>query len=93
MGRFVYDKRWSKKSEMMELVRKGWNELYNNNFVLVLDRIALCRKAIVKWKRREVSNSKKMIDKFRVEFEEEEKKVNFSMSRMIYFKFEFVKLF
>lgn len=66
VGRFMFDKRWSKKPEMMELVRKGWNSHQSNNTSSVTERIASCHKALSKWKRTEVSNSKKMIEKLRV---------------------------
>ncbi|WZZ32086.1 hypothetical protein YC2023_015487 [Brassica napus] len=75
VGRFMFDKKWSKKPEMMELVRKRWNAPQPNNTSSVIECIASCRKVLAKWKRTEVSNSKKMIEKLRVELEEEDKKI------------------
>ncbi|KAJ4904661.1 hypothetical protein Rs2_18612 [Raphanus sativus] len=88
VGRFVFDKRWSKKPEMVEIVRRGWNELNTSASPSVTERIASCRKAIAKWKRNDASNSRKMIEKHRVELEEEEKKINPNMPRMIFLKLE-----
>lgn len=93
-GRFVYGKRWSSKPEVVELVRKGWNMQQSNSTVTVSERIASCRKVLSKWKRNDVSNSKKMITKLRAELEEEEeKKIDPSMQRMVYLKLELAKLF
>lgn len=92
VGRFVYDKRWSKKPEVMEIVRKGWNSVQGNS-ATVSERIASCRKLISIWKRDESSNSKKMINKFRKELEKEEKKTTPSMPRIIFLKLELAKLF
>lgn len=92
-GRFMFDKRWSKKPEMMELVRKGWNAPQSNNTSSVIERIASCRKVLAKWKRTEVSNSKKMIEKLWVELEEEDKKIAPNMFRIVYLKLELAKLF
>lgn len=92
-GRFVYDKRWSYKPDVVELIRKGWNSVQSLAESTVSERIASCRKLLSKWKRNEVSNSKKMILRFREELEMEEKKMSPSMPRIVYLKLELAKLF
>lgn len=58
-GRFMYDKRWSNKPEVAEIVRQGWNAPRLHPSSSVSDRIASCRKALAKWKRNDISNSKR----------------------------------
>ncbi|XP_013608138.1 PREDICTED: uncharacterized protein LOC106314876 [Brassica oleracea var. oleracea] len=93
VGRFMYDKRWSNNPEVEEIVRQSWNTSHNGSINTVSDRIASCRKALSKWKRNEASNSKKMIMRFRVELEEEEKKTSPTMHKIVYLKLELAKLF
>ncbi|KAJ4885151.1 Zinc knuckle CX2CX4HX4C protein [Raphanus sativus] len=93
LGRFLYDKRWSNKPEVAEIVRQGWNATHLNSDSSVSDRIVSCRKALSKWKRSETSNSKKMIHKMRTELEIEEKKPAPNMPRLIFLKLELAKLF
>lgn len=93
VGRFMYDKRWSNKPEVVELIRKGWISHTSNASASVSERIAACRKILSKWKRSEVSNSKRMIVKLRVELEQEEMKSDPSMPRIIFLKLELAKLF
>lgn len=88
VGCFVYDKRWSNKPEVVELVRKGWNSLHSNSSGTISERIASCRRVLSKWKCNEFSNSKKMIVKFIADLEEEEMKVTPSMQRIVYLKLE-----
>ncbi|KAL0723274.1 hypothetical protein Bca4012_037873 [Brassica carinata] len=49
-------------------------------------------KSDTNWMRNESSNSRKMIEKHRVELEEEEKKINPSMSRMVFLKLELANM-
>ncbi|KAJ4887523.1 Uncharacterized protein Rs2_27271 [Raphanus sativus] len=85
--------RWSNKPEVVEIIRKGWNSHTMTRGASVSERIETCRKLLSKWKRSEVSNSKKMIVKLRVELEQEEMKLVPSMSRIVYLKLELGKLF
>ena len=93
VGRFMYDKRWSNNPEVEEIVRQSWNTPHHGSVNTVSDRIISCRKALSKWKRNEASNSKKMIRRFRMELEEEEKKSFPTMHRIVYLKLELAKLF
>lgn len=66
-SRFMFDKRWLEKPEVLEIVRNGWG--YLDGSKSLVDRISDCRRALSKWKHTTNTNSKTRIKRLREKLE------------------------
>ncbi|KAG7572529.1 hypothetical protein ISN44_As09g008890 [Arabidopsis suecica] len=70
-GRFMFDKRWTSKPDLLNIIREGWNKEGNVGQNDILHRIAECRKLISRWKRLSSQNSKDRIKHLRNQLDNE----------------------
>ena len=71
-GRFMFDKRWCKKPEVTEVIRRGWCSNFAFGQGSVSERIKACRQELCKWKIHANVNSNVNIKRLRRELEGEE---------------------
>ncbi|KAG7593815.1 hypothetical protein ISN45_Aa01g026030 [Arabidopsis thaliana x Arabidopsis arenosa] len=75
-GRFMFDKRWMAKPELLNIIREGWNKEGNEGQTDLLHRISECRKLISQWKRSSSQNSKIRIKQLRNQLDNEGMKMH-----------------
>lgn len=66
---FKFDKRWLGKEGLYETVKLGWGQADPTNTSSLHERIGNCRKAISRWKKRNPTNNKKLIEKLKQEID------------------------
>lgn len=92
-GWFLFDKRWCKKPEISEVIRRGWRRPFANGQGSVAERITSCRQELSKWKRSANLNSNQNIKKLRHDLELEESKNSPDMGRLPFLRVELEKAF
>ncbi|XP_009127418.1 uncharacterized protein LOC103852254 [Brassica rapa] len=89
----MFDKRWCKKPELAEVVRRGWCSSFSPGQGTVSERIQSVRQEISKWKRCANVNSGVNIKRLRQELELEESKVLPDLARLPVLRLELEKAF
>lgn len=92
-GRFMFDKRWCKKPEIAEVIKRGWCRNFAAGHGSVTERITSCRQELCKWKRSANVNLNKNIKKLRSDLDREESKINPDLDRLPILRVELEKAF
>ena len=92
-GRFMFDKRWCKKPEIDEVIRRGWCNNFASGQGSVSKRIQSCRRELSKWKRSANVNSNVNIKRLRHELELEESKIFPDLTRLLVLRLDLERAF
>ena len=70
--RFVFDKRWTKREGISDVIKEGWNErVVGSRMFRVTSKVKKCRVALLKWRNNFIDHSKKAISQLKVQLEKE----------------------
>ncbi|KAL1200002.1 hypothetical protein V5N11_007211 [Cardamine amara subsp. amara] len=84
----MFDKRWTSKSEVEEVIRESWCRGDRDVGYPLFERIADCQRALSKWKRKSNTNSNTLIKGLRERLENEGNKLISDMRLMQLLKLE-----